>query len=344
MASETAVGNVYLPLLAAERPSETRYEAMTTNVEREIDPWDGGLPRETRMANLLRARFPTLTVQNLSPILNDLRARKSDAEIAKIRKATRVGIAALVESMRSTRAGLRETDLEAVASFVSLRSHARPFTPAVVASGSNTFDLHYNANDGALRAGDLVFMQSTASLDGYATDVARMWPVDGRFTPSQLEIYRFYLACYDAILKRIRPGPNPQEINKETGHDLEQILQATHFEHAGHAKAASEFVRIYRESVNTSRMTVGYGYDVGLSPRDVSTSPWRPLQTGAVLTVQPFFYVPDDHLMMRISDVVLVTADGAEVLSKELPRDPAELQRLVGTGGMLQASARAGSQ
>ena len=198
---------IHTPLSPAELAAMSRDLATRGNADIANDPWDGRASREANFASRLRDRFPKLRIEDLSPVLDRRRLVKSEREIALITKATRLSGLALMEAMRSTRPGIFERELDAVGKFLFFRDGAQSDGYySLVAAGTNAWYPHYHRGASRLEDGDLILMDYAPDVGYYTSDVSRMWPVNGRFSEWQRDLYGFYLACYRAVLDAIRPG------------------------------------------------------------------------------------------------------------------------------------------
>ena len=226
--SQTRV--LWTPFSPAEGAAMSRDLAVRSVADYSSDPWDGVGSREARLVERLRARFPQFEVRDLTPALDAARLIKSPREIEMIRRATRLSGLALMEAMRSTVPGLTEYELDAVAKYVFHRNGARGDAYySLVASGPNAVFPHYNAGRRVMRDGELLLMDYAPDYGYYMSDVTRMWPVNGRFSPWQRELYGFYLECYRAILSHIRPGRTAAEVMKAAAADMRRTLAGTKF-------------------------------------------------------------------------------------------------------------------
>ncbi len=238
---------LYTPLAPAEGTAESRDLGYRVGMDVASDPWDGRESREGRFVSLLRLRLPALEVRDLSPILDSLRLVKSPRELEVIRKASRLSGLALMEAMRATEPGVRESELDALARFIFLREGAQGDAYyALVASAHNAYFPHYNAGLRTMQSGDLVLMDYAPDVGYYMSDVTRMWPVNGRWAPWQRELYGFYLGCYRAILSHIRPGKTASEIGREAATEMQALLARTTFSKPEYERAARNFVTLYR--------------------------------------------------------------------------------------------------
>ena len=198
---------IFTPFQPAEGWAESRYEIQQASGAIASDPFDGRLPREGQLVQLLRARHPRTEVRDLTPTLDALRAVKSPREIALIRRASELAGLGILEAMRSTRPGLVEYQLEAAARYVFQTGGARMdgYRAIAGAGTANIWNAHYYRNDAPCRDGDMVLVDFAPDYHYYTSDVTRMWPVNGRFSPVQRELLSFVLAYRNAVLKRIRP-------------------------------------------------------------------------------------------------------------------------------------------
>ena len=165
--------------------TEQRHEVQQANAAIASDPFDGRIPREGQLVQLLRARHPRTEIRDLTPILDAMRSVKSPREVALVRRASELAGLGLLEAMKSTRPGLLEYQLEAAARYVFQTGGSRmDGYRAITAAGTdNIWNAHYYRNDGPLRDGDLVLMDFAPDYRYYTSDIGRMWPVNGRFSP-----------------------------------------------------------------------------------------------------------------------------------------------------------------
>jgi Xaa-Pro aminopeptidase len=325
---------IYTPFQPAEGHSESRGGILRATADMAADPWDGRPSREGHFIGLLRSRFPFLEVRDLSPALDEMRRIKSPREIEAIRRATRIGNEALIEAMRSTRPGVREHELDAVARFIFTRHGAQGEAyRAIVASGPNAWYAHHRAAGRELQDGELVLMDYCPDVAYYRCDVTRQWPVGGRFSPVQRELYGFYLGYYEAILYSIRPGLTPQQVRREALPKMEAVLARTRFSKPEYERAARSFVEAFRES--TANPDVGLGHGVGMATHDFGPDS-GPLRAGMVFTIEPQFRVPEERIYIRLEDMIVITDSGVEILSDMVPRDIDGVERLVREEGLLQ--------
>jgi Xaa-Pro aminopeptidase len=334
----SAVKALYTPFSPAEGFAMSRDLAVRSNNDVMADPFDGQASREDRLVQLLRVRFPQFEVRDLSPILDNLRLIKSPSEIALIKRATILSGLALMECMRSTKPGIMEYELDAVAKYIYYRHGAQGDAYfSIVASGPNALVSHYHAGKRRMEDGDLLLMDYAPDFDYYMSDLTRTWPVNGRFSPSQRELFQFYIGCYRAILKAIRPGATAQAILQDAVKEMDGILAGTKFSKPSYEKAASSFVGRFRVSSKSPQARLGHW--VGMATHDDGED-LGPLRAGMVFTIEPAFTVPEEQINIRFEDLIVITQTGAEILSDFLPMDIDDIEKLMREPGLLQRYPR----
>jgi Xaa-Pro aminopeptidase len=271
-------------------------------------------------------------VRDVHVLLDEMRLIKGLEELTVMREAARITAGAHRRAMRAARPGRHEYEIEAelLHEFRRQGAQAPAYSP-IVAAGERACVLHYVQNDGVLSDGDLLLIDAGCELDGYAADVTRTFPVGGRFSGPQREIYELVLAAQAAAIAAVRPG-NAWE--------------------APHRAAVETLVRgmidlkllggSVAEAVETEAYKKFYmhrtGHWLGLDVHDAGDykrgGEWRSLAPGMVLTVEPGCYirpgagVPERYagIGVRIEDDVAVTETGAEVLTREAPKQPADIE------------------
>ena len=325
---------VFIPFQPAEGFAMSRDLAVRYNADVASDPWDGGTSRESRFLHLVQARFPQFVIRDLSPILDELRLVKSEREIALIRKATRLSGLALIEGMRSAKPGVYEYELDAMAKYLYYRNGAQGEAYySLIASGPNALFGHYNAGKRKMEAGDWLLFDFAPDVGYYMADVTRMIPIGGTFTSTQRELYSFYLSCYKAILKAIKPGKTPQSIKQEALKEMRRVLAASKFSKPLYQKACEAFVDRYGRGAESSYTSLGHW--VGMATHDVGRLV-GPLRPGMVFTIEPALVVREENINIRLEDMVLITEQGAENMSAFVPMEIADIENLMKEDGMVQ--------
>jgi len=293
------------------------------------DPWDGRISREEAFVAKLKAAAPRSDVRNLDPILDAMRAIKSAREIAVIREATRIAGLGIMEAMRDAKPGMFEYELQADAEFVFKKHGAYgPSYFALIATGTNTWYSHYHRNTTKLQDGDLVQFDYAPDYKYYQSDVTRVFPANGRFTPRQRELYTIYLQLYQALMTSIEVHAAPRDVIRDAANRMEAILRSYSFTDARIKTAAAAFVERYRNSTARS-----LGHAVGMEVHDVGGPP-ATLEPGMVFTIEPALQIPDEHLGIRLEDMILITERGYENLSAFVPIEIDAIERLMSEPGL----------
>jgi Xaa-Pro aminopeptidase len=278
------------------------------------DMWDGRPSREDAFVAKLKAAAPRSEVRDLDPILDTLRITKSPREIATVREATRIAGLAIVEAMHDARPGMREYELQADAEFVFKRYGAYgPSYFALIATGRNTFYSHYHKNTATLEDGDLVQFDYAPDYKYYQSDVTRVFPANGRFTGRQREFYTIYLRLYQALMTSIRAHEAPNAITLRAVGKMDAVMASFAFTDATIKAAAVAFVDGFRRSTPST-----LGHAVGMEVHDVGR-PTPTLEPGQIFTIEPAMQIPDEHIGIRLEDMILMTDTGYENLSAFVP-------------------------
>lgn len=294
---DTAEGStkpiVLTNLKPAARLGNTPSKAASAAKDRNKDRFDGRDSREQMFVANLRAAAPALTIDSLETFVHAMRHHKSPAETALLRRATEIAAEGIGEAMRSVQPGAFEYQLAAVARCVfSLNGCGPDAYAAIVGGGPNGCILHYNEGKRQLRNDDLIVMDYAGTLHGYCSDVTRTFPASGKFTAEQRQLVTDVYEIQQELLAHVKPGANLRALSSMCA----KLLVA----------------RGYRNDH-------GPCHHVGLAVHDPSITR---LEAGMVITVEPGAYLPKKGYGCRIEDCVLVTADGCEVMSKNVPSHP----------------------
>jgi Xaa-Pro aminopeptidase len=320
---------IYTLYSPAEGAEQSRGELLSSNAAIAADYWDGRVSREAHFIKLLQTRFPRAEIRDLTPILDEMRSIKSPREIALIRRASQLAGLGILEAIKSTRPGVFEYQLDGVARYVFLINGARlEGYRSITASGTaNIWNIHYYRNLDALKAGDLVLMDYAPDYFYYTSDIARMWPVNGKYSPWQRELLQIILEYRNSIIKRIRPGVTVKAIMGEAKIAMEEVFKRTKFSKPEYEKAA-------RRLVETGGGV--FSHPVGMAVHDDGGYSRDVLKVGQVFSIDPQLRVPEESLYLRYEDVVVVTETGVENFTDFLPSELDEIEKLVGQGGILQ--------
>lgn len=330
-----------LPDLLADAPALYYATASNAALDARVQGWIKAVRARSRSGVTAPAAF-----HDLLPLLDEMRLIKDADEQAIMLRAGEISGNAHARAMRAARPGLHEYALEAELLYEFRRNGAQfpAYTP-IVASGPNACVLHYNANDRLMRDGELVLIDAGCELDGYASDITRTFPVNGRFTPAQRRLYELVLAAQEAAFAAIAPGRPYSAFHEAALRVLTQgmldlgLIAAGRFGSVEDAIAAKAYVPFYMH---------GTGHWLGMDVHDVGAyrdlaqadKPSRRLQAGMVLTVEPGIYVrpaedvPEEywHIGIRIEDDVVVLEEGYRILTASAPKTVDEIEALVGKG------------
>jgi Xaa-Pro aminopeptidase len=319
----------------------------------------------------LRERHPDVQIRTVQGQVRQLRAVKSHAELDRIRRAVHISALAHREAMRALEPGMNEFEIRALLEYMFLRNGAEgPAYSSIVGSGPNSTILHYRAADRFMADGEVLLIDAAASYGGYAADVTRTLPVNGRYSPEQRAIYDVVLAAQKAAESRIRRGATWPELRTAADHELRHGLarlglidgpDATY--DCGHAGALSQCMQYRLFYMH------GLGHGVGLAVHDPDISETDAgFQPGSAVTIEPgiyvradtFDYLPDTpvnramiqrlragleryvNIGVRIEDVYVFDERGVERVSRGVPREIDEIEALMREQSFAGPSRRAG--
>lgn len=294
----------------------------------EEDPWHSSVSPEAHLVQRVRAAAPNSEIRDLSPILDDLRVLKSPSEVDLMRRAGSLSALAVVEAMRSTRPGVMEYQLGAVADYLFLAHGTRggAYRP-IIAGGANAWRTHYYRNDCPLRAGDLVLMDYAPDLGYYTSDIGRMWPVGGTYQDWQRELYGLVVEYHKALLRHIRPGLLPAEVMREAAAEMRPVVEGWRYSKPAFRSAALRLLEFQGH----------LSHGVGMAVHDVGDYHRYPLRPGTVFALDPQLWVPEEELYIRVEDTIAITADGYENLTVGAPLELDDVERAMLDQGMLQS-------
>jgi len=281
-------------------------------------PHDEGYPHAANWSKWVKDQVPQATVKDVSATVGALRAIKSPGELALIQKAIDPSIDAHLAAMKMVRPGLYE--YQVAAKMVEIHEFAGCETEAyspIVGTGFNSTVLHYNKLDRRIEDGDIVLLDVAGQFSGYASDITRTIPANGKFTPRQREIYEIVLGAQNAAMEALKPG---MTLGGKDSTSLQKIAM-DYIDSHGKDKEGRSLGRYYIH---------GLSHHVGLDVHDPS-GPSRPLEAGMVVTMEPGIYIPEENLGVRIEDDVLITPTGYKLLTARLPRSPDEIEKIMAT-------------
>jgi Xaa-Pro aminopeptidase len=271
----------------------------------------------------------------LDHLLHDMRLYKSRPEFETLRRAAQIAARAHVRAMRSCRPGLMEYQVEAELLHEFRRHNAETSYLPIVGSGRNTCVLHYRNNSAELKDGDLLLIDAGCEFDYYASDITRTFPVNGRYSPEQRAIYELVLLAQAAALTRIRPGNHWNDPHDAAVRTITQGLVKL-------GLLKGKVPALIRSQAYKQFFMHRTGHWLGMDVHDVGDykvgGEWRVLEPGMAMTVEPGIYIPAGskgvarrwwNIGVRIEDDVVVTRGAPDVLTRQLPKDPDEIERLM---------------
>jgi len=276
------------------------------------------------------------TIIDSATIVHEMRVLKSDEEIELMQTAADIAAEAHSEAMKTVRAGMKEFEVEAlIEQIFRRRGAAGPSYTSIVGAGANATILHYINNDGELRDGDLLLVDAGAEYMGYASDITRTYPINGRFNKAQREIYDLVLNTQMSCVEMVRPGTTHDELKK---HSIEMITEG--LVKLGLLKGKTE--ELIEQKKYEQFYMHGLGHMLGIDVHDVGRyyidKESRALEAGVVMTVEPGIYIspetkeiPEQYLGIgvRIEDDVLCTDKAPRVLTSKVPKHPEEIEALM---------------
>ena len=272
---------------------------------------------------------------SLDYILHDMRLFKSREELKLMRRAAAISVTAHERAMRLCRPGYYEYAIAAEFDHEFRKNGAHHAYPAIVGGGANGCILHYTENSEVLNDGDLLLIDSGCEVQGYASDITRTFPVNGKYSPAQRDIYNIVLAAQSAAIKKVRPGNHWNDPHNAAVRVITKGLTEIKL-------LKGNPVKLIKEQAYRKYYMHRTGHWLGLDVHDVGDykvgDQWRLLEPGMVLTIEPGIYIPAHSksvhrkwwdIGIRIEDDVLVTNTGCEVLTQALAKKPADIEALM---------------
>ncbi|MDJ0777795.1 MAG: Xaa-Pro aminopeptidase [Gammaproteobacteria bacterium] len=271
----------------------------------------------------------------LDYILHDMRLYKSREELRLMRKAAAINVRAHQRAMQLCAPGKHEYEIAAEFDHEYRRNNVDHAYPAIVGGGGNGCILHYTDNQDQLQDGDLLLIDAGCEVEGYASDITRTFPINGRYTPAQREVYDVVLAAHQAAIKKVKPGNHWNDPHNAAVRSITRGLIELKLLKGNLNKLIKDqaYRRFYMHRT---------GHWLGLDVHDVGDykvgDQWRLLEPGMVMTIEPGIYIPAGSrgvrrkwwdIGIRIEDDVLVTRDGYEILTDALPRKAQEIENLM---------------
>lgn len=258
------------------------------------------------------AVHPGITVRNLWPMVTELRMQKDGDEAELIRKAVDITDQSLQFVLKNLKPGMFEYQAQADYEYMVHRLGAEgPSFPTIAGSGRNGTMLHYETNRDVCQDGSLLLLDLGVKYEGYCSDITRTYPVNGKYTDRQRQVYEVVLAANKAVAEAAKPGMTLKELN-----EICKKVLAEGCMRMGLIREEKELPKYYMHSVS---------HHLGIDVHDVTLEGMK-LAPGSVFTNEPGLYIDEWEIGIRIEDDLLITEDGCEVLSKDIIKEPDEIE------------------
>ncbi|EEH99403.1 aminopeptidase P family protein [Clostridium tertium] len=267
-----------------------------------------------KYVNEIKHKYYNINIKNAFKLIGNLRLIKTDEEVSRIRKAIDITIEGVKELMRNSKSEIKEYELEAYFDFICKKNGVKDFAfKTIAAAGKNATVLHYVTNDSELKDGDLILFDLGAQYKYYNGDISRTFPINGKFTERQKEVYNAVLRVNEKVIKEMKPGVKFVDLNKKAKDWISEECISL-----GLMTEKDDVSKFYYHSIGHS---LGMDtHDIELENRDVTFEP------GMIYTVEPGIYIENEGIGIRIEDDVLITEDGNEVLTKEMIKTVEEIE------------------
>jgi len=249
----------------------------------------------------LSARIPGCVIHDRSDLITTLRLVKSPAELKHMRAAVKATATGINRVLAATKPGVNERQLHNIlmGGFTDMDAKAAAFNP-IIGAGIRSTILHYKENDQTAHDGDLMVIDCGAEIHGYASDITRTIPVNGKFTKRQKMVYEVVLKAQKAAIAAVRPGATLLKVDRAARNVIKAAGFGDHFIHS-------------------------IGHHLGLETHDPGAHGVK-LKPGMVVTIEPGIYIPGEELGIRLEDDVLVTKEGRTNLSSMIPKTVSEIE------------------
>lgn len=286
-------------------------------IDLENREWDAAESESLKFANEFRKKYPAVDMIDAYPFFADLRMIKEPYELDLMRKAVKITTDGLEAMMKNARPGMYEYELEAYFDFVLTKNGVTDKAfKTIVASGERGTILHYSKNNCMTKDGDLVLVDCGAQYGWYCGDITRTFPVNGKYTPLQKQIYDIVLEGQRRVIETIKPGVKFSRLN--------ETLKEFYFEelkNLGLVSSPEEVSKYYFHGVS---------HYLGAETHDIGRYGDRTLVPGMVLTVEPGLYIEEYGIGIRTEDDALVTENGCELLSNGFMKTTEEIEEFMG--------------
>jgi Xaa-Pro aminopeptidase len=241
-----------------------------------------------------------------------LRSVKTKWEIEQMQKAIDITGDGIKNIFKKSKIGMMEYELDAILKYEINRNGLKHIGfKSIIASGKNAATLHYEQNDSKIGKDEMALLDVGAACNGYSADISRTFPVSGKFTKRQKEVYSEVLAINKKIIKMVKPGIGMKELNEKTVELIQKSLIKLKL-----IKDKKDYRKYYMHSI---------GHHLGMDTHDLGARD-SVLEVGNVITIEPGIYIPEEKIGVRIEDDILVTKTGYKNLSENIPKEINELE------------------
>ena len=302
--------NSFLGRLAAREEIHTAYFDCYRDAFGDVDSYN------MAKAKAFAATYPTAQLKNAHPMLARMRMVKDEGEIEQVKKAVALTDEGLRRMLSRLKPDMMEYQAQAEFEYgIRMAGAEGTAFPTIAGSGLNGCMLHYGTNHCRMEDGSLLLVDLGARYAGYCADITRTYPVGGRYSPRQKEIYDIVLEANRAVAGAARPGMTLRELN-----DLCKKVLAEGMMRIGKIASEDEIGKYYMHGVS---------HHLGIDTHDAAMDEYKGLEPGMVITDEPGLYIDEEAIGIRIEDDLLITEDGCEVLSEALPRTTEEIEAIM---------------
>lgn len=269
--------------------------------------------KSLKFSATIKENYPSINIINSFPIISTFRVIKEAWEIQRVREAVDITEEGFLYMMKNAKPNMMEYEIEAYFDFIlKSKGVSQKAFNTICASGERGCTLHYWKNNEKSNDGDLVLVDAGASFKWYAGDITRTFPVNGKFSPRQKEVYEIVLSAQEKVINAIAPNVLYSSLN-----ELVKDHYFTELKKIGLIKTKEEVSNYYYHNI---------GHFLGAETHDVGKTIGTKLEKNMILTVEPGLYIKEWQIGIRIEDDVLVTENGCEVLTKKLPKTVLEIE------------------
>jgi Xaa-Pro aminopeptidase len=267
-------------------------------------------------AEEFKTKYQGIVIADIFPIIAYLRMAKDADEVAKIQSAIDITKQGLEDILRTLKPGMKEYQVQANYEYrIRYLGASGPSFQTIAGSGYNGTMLHYETNQCECMDGDLILMDLGAKYQGYCSDITRTYPINGKFSHRQREIYELVLKANKEVIAQAKPGMTTIELN-----DICKKILAEGLIHLKLIKEEKELSTYYMHGVS---------HHLGLDVHDATHPNGKKLRPGCVITNEPGLYIEEEKIGIRIEDDLLITENGCEVLSKNIIKEIDDIERFM---------------